>query len=145
MTAWASTMYISRILHSVTRIAIMDHEDCGYYANYFNGSRDMSYVVSENGTFTTQTYLSNTANATYSNLLGQKDKQMQVSSYYMEKSKYLWSQLLLPQIPNTLTSIGSAVGFNVPGVDFGGVLIHSFFIYKNGRIIETGEPLLCAE
>ena len=144
MTAWASTMYISRILHSVTRIAIMDHEDCGYYANYFDGTRDMSYAVPDGeGGFSTFTYAQGTSESNYNSLLGQRDKQMQVHSYYMEKSKYLWSQMLLPEIPTDSTSIGQAVGFNVPGVNFTGVQIHTFYIYKDGRIIETGSPLVC--
>jgi hypothetical protein len=137
MTAWASVAVLARVIHGIVKLAIMDHEDCGYFANYFDGTRSM-YYIDDSGT--EQFYPSN---VTYDSLTGRQ--QMQVSSYYLEQCKTLWATELFPTT-NGPSDLTTAVGYSTASLGgttmVGNVQIHSFFIYKNGTIIETGSPVV---
>jgi hypothetical protein len=89
MQSFASTMVLARTIHTISRIAIMDHADCGYYGNYFNGvtpGRSMSAYTNGN---TIITYNTNTS---YNSL--NSDQQFGVATYYMEQVKSLTVQHL---------------------------------------------------
>jgi hypothetical protein len=136
MQAFASTMVLARTIHTISSIVIMDHEDCGYYADYFNGTtsgRSMSALINGNTTITYNTSTSYTSlNA---------DQQFGVAAYYMEQAKSLWGRYLFYSATNVTTShihTVSSISNNAPSLT--GVQMYSFFIYKNGFISQTLNP-----
>jgi hypothetical protein len=122
MHAFASTVALAANLERIKKIALVDHEDCGYYANYFNGTRNMSFTSNGIETHTTLPY--NDVN------------QFHVSSYYMTKVKETWGALL-PQLNNTSSLVYDYAKLSSP-TDFSGVTIRTFFAYKNGSVQEIG-------
>jgi hypothetical protein len=135
MQAFASTMVLARTIHTISSIALMDHEDCGYYADYFNGTtsgRSMSALINGN---TTITYNTSTS---YTSL--NPDQQFGVAAYYMEQAKSLWGRYLFYSATNVPTSHIATVTSITGGASLTGVEIYSFFIYKNGFISQTLNP-----
>jgi hypothetical protein len=136
MQAFASTAALAKVIHTITRIAIMDHEDCGYYASYFNGltaGRSMSAYTYGNAIINYGTTTS------YASL--NTDQQFGVSAYYMEQVKSLWgTKLLYSATLQTNSYLGSATSMT-GAVPLTGVMMHSFYVYRNGYISETFNPL----
>lgn len=137
MQAFASTAVLAKIIHTISRIAIMDHEDCGYYANYFNGltsGRSMSAYTYGNAIITYGT------NTSYNSL--SPDQQFGVAAFYMEQAKSLWGTKLLYSATLAGSSLSSATSMTSANpTPLTGVLLHSFYVYRNGYISETFNPL----
>lgn len=120
--AFASTAALAANLERIKRIVLVDHEDCGYYANYFNGTRNMSLTTNGVNTHTTRPY--------------DEVSQIQVSTYYLNQAKETWATLL-PQLNNITSTVYQAAKLSSP-IDFEGVTIRTFFAYRNNSVVEVG-------
>jgi hypothetical protein len=140
MRAWVSSMAIARTLHSISTIAFMDHEDCGYFKVFFNGGPGMSY---SNLADPTQVF-SWPGGTRYSALTSVQ--QQQTHYYYLEQVKNLWSNGMLNRTTNSLDiymADWTNAGTFQSSQGFTGVQLQTFYIDLNGNISKSGATRLC--
>jgi hypothetical protein len=139
MRAWVSSMAIARTLHSITSIAFMDHEDCGYFKAYFNGPNAMSYSNLSDPSIVG----SWPGGKTYAQLTSVEQKQTHY--YYLEQVKKLWGNGLLNSTTDNASGLMNFVstGGFTSSQAFTGVELHTFYIDLKGNVDETGKKKVC--
>ena len=139
MRGWVSSMAVARTLHSISTISFMDHEDCGYFKAFFNGTPGISYTTALVAPFTGLSFASGQTYAALTSL-----QQKQVHTYYLEQLKTFYSNGILNNTTLTSTPLMTDIGGTfVSSRNFTGVTLSSYYIDLQGNISEIGTPRIC--
>jgi hypothetical protein len=115
---------LAKGIHDIRTVIIIDHEDCGYYSVYYNGTDHE--IPSEANTGAS-------ALTSYNDLT--REQKFLLTSYTLEQVKTYYT-----------TGLGRIDLTTTAGVDFPfsclGIEIRTFYIYLGGRIVEVGQPAI---